>query len=190
MKRKGRVFVISAPSGSGKTTIASRAVRKLKNISPSISFTTRRPRQGESDKKDYYYVSKLEFKKAIKKKKLLEWASNYGYYYGTPKRPVFDKTKKGKDVLLSIDVKGAMQVKRKMPQSILVFIKPPSVDELKRRLDGRNSDTKSEIKKRLKIAKKELSYIPKYDHVITNDKLENAVKKLVSLIKKERKTVR
>ena len=100
MKRQGRVFVISAPSGSGKTTIASRAVKKLKNISPSVSFTTRRPRLGESDKKDYYYVSKLEFRKAIKKKKLLEWASNYGYYYGTPKRPVFDKTKKGKDVFL------------------------------------------------------------------------------------------
>ena len=189
MSKKGCVFVISAPSGSGKTTIASRALRKLKNIAPSVSLTTRRPRSGESDKKDYHYVSKDEFKKAVRKNRLLEWASNYGYYYGTPKRPVFDKTKKGKDVLLRIDVKGAMQVKRKIPQSVLIFVKPPSMAELKRRLEGRKSDAKSEIKKRLKIAGKEPSYIPRYDYVITNDKLENAAKKLVSLIKKERKMV-
>jgi len=186
MKRKGRVFVISAPSGSGKTTIASRALRKLKNIAPSVSLTTRPRRRGERKGRDYRYVSRAEFKKAARRKRLLEWASNYGYYYGTPKSEVRRRTKKGKDVLLRIDVKGAMQVKRKIPESVLIFIKPPSLAELKRRLKGRRSDSAGEIKKRLKIARREMSRIPKYDYVVVNDKLENAVKKLVTIIKKER----
>ena len=187
MRRKGHVFVISAPSGSGKTTVAARALKKLKNIYPSVALTTRHPRKGEKDKRDYRYVSKKVFKKAAQRHELLEWAANYGHYYGTPKKFVLEKTKQGSDVLLRIDVKGAMQVKKKIPQSVLVFLKPPSLAELKRRLVSRNTDGKKEISKRLKIAKKELLFMPKYDYVVVNRKLPQAAREVALIIKKERR---
>ena len=185
--KKGRIFVVSAPSGSGKTTICKKVLKKTRSLVLSISMTTRRPRPGERNRKDYYYVSRESFKKQIKKDNLLEWAENFGYFYGTPKRFVLAKIKEDKDVLLSIDVKGAMQIKRKFPKSVLIFIKPPSLKELSRRLKTRNTDRGAEIARRLKIAKKELKALPRYNYVIVNKKLGDAVKKVISVIKKERK---
>ena len=185
--KNGRIFVISAPSGSGKTTICKKVLKKAKNLTPSVSVTTRRPRKNEKDKRDYYYVSRRSFKEKIKKGSLLEWEENFGYFYGTPKHFVMAELKKGRNLLLSIDVKGAMQVKKKFPESILIFIKPPSFKELSRRLTSRNTDKPREIAKRLKIAKAELKFMPKYNYVVTNDRLENAILKVVSIIKHESK---
>jgi len=184
--RKGRLFVISAPSGSGKTTICKKVLKKVKGLVPSVSFTTRAPRKGEKDKKDYYYLSEADFKKEIKNRNLLEWEKNFGYLYGTSKRFVLDKMKSGADVLLSIDVKGAMRVRKKIPRTVLIFVKPPSMKELSRRLKGRNSDTDAEIAARLGLAKDELNYAPKYDYEVVNKKLEKAVRKIAVIIEKER----
>ncbi|NQU95682.1 MAG: guanylate kinase [Candidatus Omnitrophica bacterium] len=186
--KNGRIFVISAPSGSGKTTICKKVLKKVKSLTPSVSVTTRRPRKGEKNKRDYYYVSRRSFKEKIKKGSLLEWEENFGYFYGTPKRFAIAELKKGKNLLLSIDVKGAMQVKKKFPESTLIFIRPPSFKELSRRLTSRNTDKPREIARRLKIAKAELKFMPKYNYAVTNDKLENAILKVVSIIKKESKT--
>ena len=184
--KKGRIFVISAPSGSGKTTIAKKVLRKVKGLTESVSFTTRLSRRGEKDKKDYFYLSKSALEKEIKKGNLLEWEENFGYLYGTPKRFVLERVKRGKDVLLSIDVKGAMQVKKQFPASILIFIKPPSLAELSKRLTLRKRDVEDEIAKRLKLAKKELAYTKRYNYVVINKKLDEAVKRVVLIIKKER----
>lgn len=182
---KGRIFVVSAPSGCGKTTICKRVLKKVKTLSPSVSVTTRPRRPGEKSGKDYHYVSRESFKKEIEKGGLLEWERNFGHLYGTPKRSVLGKIKKGKNLLLSIDVRGAMNVRKKFPASTLIFIKPPSIAELSRRLKSRNTDKSSEIGKRLKIAKRELKFAPKYDYLVVNNKLEGAVSEVVSIIKKE-----
>jgi guanylate kinase len=184
--RKGRIFVISAPSGSGKTTIQKKVLRKIKDLTPSVSLTTRKPRKGERDKKDYQYLPREAFKKEIKKGKLLEWEENFGYLYGTPKEFVLEKIREGKDVLLSIDVRGAENIKKKFPESVLIFIKPPSMSELSRRLKERNTDRAAEVIRRLKLAKTELGYAAGYDYVVVNRELESAVNKVTSIIKKER----
>ncbi|UCD55208.1 MAG: guanylate kinase [Candidatus Omnitrophota bacterium] len=185
--RKGQIFVISAPSGCGKTTICKRISKKIKFLVPSISVTTRRPRPGERRGKDYYYISRRFFEKEIKKGNLLEWEENFGYLYGTPKRFIREKLKRGKNLLLSIDVKGAMNVKKIFPESTLIFIKPPSMAELARRLKSRNTDADAEIGDRLKIAKKELKFAKRYNYVVVNKKLEDAVNEVVSIIKKKMK---
>jgi len=187
MRKKGLIFVVSAPSGGGKTTICRKVLKKVKGLTPSVSATTRRARPGEKHKKDYHYLPENAFKKAIKDRKFLEWEKNFGYLYGTPKKNILDKIKKGEDVILSIDVKGAMNIKKKFPESILIFIKPPSFKELLRRLKSRNTDDDTEIKKRIKIAKRELRFSPKYDYVVVNKKLESAIARVASIIKKERK---
>ena len=182
--KKGRIFVLSAPSGCGKTTVCESVLKKIKNLESSVSMTTRFPRRGEKSKKDYHYVSKDFFKKQIKKGNLLEWENNFGKLYGTPKRFVLNKIKKGKNVLLSIDVKGAVKVKKAFPETVLIFLKPPSLKELSRRLKGRNTDESESIKRRLKIAKKEIKFTPKYNFVVVNKKFEKAVKEIISIIKK------
>lgn len=184
--RKGRIFVISAPSGSGKTTVEKRVLERTKGLVPSVSMTTRPPRRGEKDRRDYRYLPKEVFKKEIKKGNLLEWEENFGNLYGTPKKFALGKIKEGKDVLLSIDVKGAMKVKGKFPESVLIFIKPPSREELSRRLKRRGTDKDAEIAGRLKLAETELSYAPKYDYAVVNDDLERAVGEIVDIIEKER----
>ncbi len=185
--RKGRIFVVSAPSGSGKTTICKRVLKKLNNIVPSVSVTTRPRRTGEKNGRDYYYISEEAFKREIKKENFIEWEKNFGYFYGTPKKSVLKSLQKGRDLLFSIDVKGAMTIKKKFPESILIFVKPPSLRELSKRLKTRNTDCKEDIAKRLKIAKRELSFAPRYDYVVVNDKLNKAVNKVIAIIKKERR---
>lgn len=156
----------------------------------SVSVTTRPRRQGEINGRDYYFISKAEFKKRISQDGFLEWTRTYGWYYGTPKRTVAGLLKRGLDVLLSIDVKGAVKVKKLYTESALIFILPPSLRELEGRLKKRKSDDKKEIKKRLKIVNRELAFADKYDYSVINDNVNNAVCKLKAIVVAERCRVR
>ncbi len=181
-----KLFVISAPSGSGKTTLCNKLLKDNLGLAQSVSMTTRPPRRGEKDGADYRFVSEKYFRNAIDKKGFLEYEENFGYLYGTPKKFIEDRLKKGLNVLLSIDVKGAMKVKKEYPgKSILIFILPPSIDALKKRLHLRKSDDKKAIRTRLKIAEKELAYKDKYDYVVVNDRLDAAYKKLREIVLSE-----
>ena len=185
-KGRGRVFVVSAPSGSGKTTLCDRLVKKDRSLIQSVSMTTRRPRRGERNKRDYFFVTEKKFKDTIRKNGFLEWARNFGCFYGTPRKFVIDKLKKDRDVILSIDVQGAMQVKKICLPAVFIFIAPPSFNELKKRLKKRNTEHHTSITKRLLVAKRELKYIPKYDYVVVNDSIKKALAKLKAIILKER----
>jgi len=186
MKKKGILFIISAPSGSGKTTLCNRLVDSVRVLNRSISMTTRSPRVGEQDGMDYIFIEKSEFLKRKKRNEFLEWAKVFEEYYGTPKKYIKYILAKGQDVLLSIDVQGAMKIKKLRMRSVYIFIQPPSAMMLKKRLVNRSSDSKKEIAKRLRVAKKELSHISKYDYVIVNDVLESALENLRSIIIAER----
>lgn len=186
MSKKGRIFIISAPSGCGKTTLGSGLLNAGLGLNNSISMTTRPRRPGEEEGKDYYFVPQRKFQRLIRGKKFFEWTKTYGWYYGTPKKAVMDLLKKGKDVLLSIDVKGAMNVRRLFADTVLIFIMPPSINELKQRLNSRASDGKKEIEKRLRIVKKEISYAGKYDYNVVNDRIVNAISKLKAIVLAER----
>jgi len=189
-KRKGKLFIVSAPSGSGKTTLCERLIKRMPHIVRSVSFTTRLPRKNEKDGRDYIFVTKKEFEKEIRRKNLLEWARNFGYYYGTPKDRVLKLLARGTDVILAIDVKGAMKVKRLCPKGIFIFILPPSMAELRNRLKRRKTDGYSEISKRMQAAIREFSYLPKYTYSVVNDNLEKATDKLEAIVMAERCKIR
>ncbi|HEB73810.1 MAG TPA: guanylate kinase, partial [Candidatus Desulfofervidus auxilii] len=182
MKNKGDIFVISAPSGTGKTTLVRLLLSRFPTLSFSISYTTRLPRPGEVNGQHYFFVSEKEFKKSIAKGEMLEWAKVYGHYYGTPLTFVQEKIAAGKDIVLDIDIQGAQAVKKKMPEAILIFLIPPSWNELQRRITSRSSDSPEEIKKRLEAAKKEILAAREFDYIVINDVLEDALKELVSII--------
>ncbi|NQT21829.1 MAG: guanylate kinase [Candidatus Omnitrophica bacterium] len=186
MNEKGNLFIVSAPSGTGKTTVVRALLKKMRGVTRSISVTTRPPRKGEKKKNDYCFISETSFKNKVRKGEFLEWAKNFGHYYGTPKKTVYATLKMSKDVILTIDVKGAAQVKRKKPDSVTIFIVPPSPRALVRRLKKRSTDGSKEIKERLKIAKKEMSFARKYDYLIVNDKIKEAVEKLKAVITAKR----
>ena len=190
MKRKGILFIISAPSGSGKTTLIARLVDSLGGFSRSISMTTRSPRADEMDGMDYIFLEKEEFLKRKKKNEFLEWAMVFDEYYGTPKKYIKHIIAKGQDVVLNIDVQGAMKIKRLKMRIVLIFIVPPSIEMLKERLVGRSSDSKKVIRERLKVVKKEMSYLSKYDYVVVNNKLEAALEQLRSIVIAERCKIR
>jgi guanylate kinase len=186
MKRRGILFIISAPSGSGKTTLCNRLVESIEGLYRSISMTTRPPRTGERDGMDYIFIEKQEFLKRQKRKEFLEWANVFGEYYGTPKKYISHMLNKGSDVLLSIDVQGAMKIKRLHMEACYIFILPPSMKMLKERLMNRSTDTSKAIRERLRIAKKELSYCHKYDYVLINNRIESALDGLRAIITAER----
>ncbi|MEK7868538.1 MAG: guanylate kinase [Candidatus Omnitrophota bacterium] len=186
MKKKGILFIISAPSGSGKTTLCARLVELVDSLYRSISMTTRAPRPGEKDGMDYIFIEKPEFIKRQKKKEFLEWAKFFGEYYGTPKKHILHMLKRGSDVLLSIDVQGAMKIKRLKLDAVYMFILPPSLAMLKGRLINRSTDSKEAIRERLNIAKKEILCSQKYDYVIINNRLESALDNLRAIIIAER----
>ncbi len=190
MPIKGRIFVISAPSGSGKTTLCRKLIRSLpgrRKLLRSVSVTTRKPRKGERAGRDYFFISKQQFLERRRKQGFLEWAGVLGCYYGTPREFVERETKRGNDVLLSIDVQGARKIRRLNPEAVLIFILPPSFAELERRLLLRSTEEKKEISRRLKLAEKELDFIKHYDYVVLNDKIEKAQAKLKRIVQKERK---
>ena len=186
MRKKGILFIISAPSGSGKTTLCARLVESVDSLYRSISMTTRAPRPGEKDGMDYIFIEKPEFIKRQKKNEFLEWAKVFGEYYGTPKKHILHMLKRSSDVLLSIDVQGAMKIKRLKLSAVYIFIMPPSLEMLRERLINRSTDSKDAIRQRLNIAKKEIERSQKYDYVIINNKLESALDSLRAVIIAER----
>jgi len=183
---KGLLIVISAPSGTGKTTLSHMLLREFPNMEFSVSYTTRKPRSGEINGRDYWFVDRETFEKMIEEGDFLEWAEVYGHLYGTSKSQVIKALSEGKDVLLDIDTQGALNVKKNFPEAVLIFILPPSLRELKRRLESRGTDDEETIKKRLKIAREEIRRAPLYDYVVVNDVLEIAFDNLRSIIKAEK----
>ena len=182
----GKLFVISGPSGVGKGTLVNKILEKNKELFLSVSATTRNKREGEIDGINYYFKEKEEFAKMADENEFLEWATFCENSYGTPKRPVFDKLNDGKDVILEIEIQGAMQVKKNMPSCVLVFIAPPSKEELINRLKGRGTETEEVIKLRVETATKELKVAKEYDYIIVNDNIEKAADDILSVIKAEK----
>ncbi|MFH1553241.1 MAG: guanylate kinase [Candidatus Omnitrophota bacterium] len=187
-KKEPLIVIVSAPSGSGKTTIISRLMAKMPEVKRSISYTTRQPREGEKDREDYAFISPEQFKDKIEKGEFLEWEENFGNYYGTSKGQFQEAVEKGADIILSIDVKGARAVKENFPESISVFIMPPSAEELATRLKARDTDQDQEICLRLKESPREIAAADEYDYLIVNKDLEEAVEELKAIIKTERKS--
>ena len=185
-KKQGLLIVLSGPSGSGKNTVCDEVKKNNSNIWESISMTSRKPRKGEEDGKAYYFVSENEFEENIKNDKMLEWAKFAGNYYGTPKESVQKHLDNGEDVILVIEIQGALQIKKKLPQALFIFLLPPSMRELKRRLTDRHTESEEKILERFETAYKEINEISKYNYVIINDKVEEAAQKLDAIIKAER----
>lgn len=172
--KKGKLFVISGPSGAGKGTLREKALNDIKNLVYSISCTTRKPREGEVDGVQYRFITHEKFKEDIAKNLFLEYAHVHADFYGTLKADVIKELDAGNDVLLEIDVQGALQVREKIPDAILIFIAPPSIQELEKRLRDRHTESEEALKLRLSNAAKELALKDKYDYVVINDDLERA----------------
>ena len=182
MRRKGILIVVSGFSGVGKGTLMKQLVHSYDNYALSVSMTTRQPRPGESDGKEYFLVSREVFEKTIAENGLIEYANYCVNYYGTPKEYVEKQLEKGKDVILEIEIQGALKVREQFPTALLLFVMPPSAQELKKRLEGRGTETKEVIDKRLKRATEEAEGIENYDFIVINDKLEECVKEMHGLI--------
>ena len=180
--RKGNLFIISGPSGAGKGTLVEAVSTRVADMWVSVSVTTRTPRPGESEGEHYHFVSDSEFDEMVGGGRLLEWAEVHGNRYGTPRDAVAEKVVAGKQVVLEIDPQGAFQVKSTRPDSILVFILPPSFDELQRRLLGRGSETEAQMETRMETARRELELVGQYDHVVLNEDLSRAADELVAIV--------
>ena len=178
---RGKLVVVSGPSGSGKSTVT-KLVKDRLNIPLSISATTRKPRNGEIDGKDYYFLTKEKFQKKIKNDEFYEFANVHGNYYGTLKKTVEENLEKGLNVILEIDVQGALIVKEKKKDAVLVFFKTENLEVLENRLRNRKTDSEEVIELRLKNAKKELEYEKKYDYVIVNKNIEESCNELINII--------
>ena len=167
MNQKGLLVIISGPAGSGKGTIVSR-LRELAPFDFSVSATTRSPRPGEQHGVHYYFVDKADFENKIEQGEMLEYAQYVGNYYGTPKKPVDEALAAGKNIILDIEVKGALQIKEKMPEAIMIYVLPPDYETLLARIRGRGTETEEVIQKRMNEAKNEIKTFPKYDYVVIN----------------------
>ena len=187
-KHAGKLFILSGPSGAGKGTIC-KALLAETDLELSVSMTTRNPRAGETEGESYYFVSKDEFLRKIEASGFLEYAEVYGNFYGTPKQPVIDKLSAGTDVILEIDMQGALKVKENYPDGVFIFILPPSMSELRKRLTGRGTETAEAIEMRLGETLKELSYIDKYDYCVVNGQLEEAVARVKAIVTAEHSRV-
>ncbi len=178
----GLLYVISGPSGVGKTSIIEGVMNKVRNVVFSVSCTTRPKRPNEVEGRDYFFVDERTFLDMVKKDEFLEWAIVHGHYYGTPRKFVEDKIKSNVNVILDIDVQGAMTVMKKVRDAVFVFIAPPSFDELKKRLLKRGTEKEEDMVKRLEDAKKELEQIPKFQYLIVNVDLQESIEQLTSII--------
>ena len=180
--KTGKLFVMSGPSGAGKGTLREKALSDIKNLVYSISCTTRKPREGETDGVQYRFITREKFEEDIEKNLFLEYAHVHSDYYGTLKADVEKELEAGRNVLLEIDVQGALQVREKIKEAVLIFIAPPSISELEKRLRDRHTETEENLKLRLSNAAKELELKDKYDYVIINDDLEKASHEIRNLI--------
>lgn len=179
---KGRLYVLSGPSGSGKDTVLKEVLARRPEIMLSISSITRDMREGEIEGEKYHFISRKEFEELINNDMLLEYNVFVGNYYGTPKVPVEEAINNGTDVILEIDVNGAEQIKKKMPEAVSIFIMPPSVEELRRRLTGRGTDSQDVIEKRMNSALGEIERAINYDYIVVNDVIEKAADDVLSII--------
>jgi len=184
-KNIGLLIVISGPSGAGKGTIC-KALLKRKDLWLSVSATTREPRNGEVDGVNYYFMSREEFLDKISKDDFFEYAEVYGSYYGTPKWKALEAIESGKDVILEIDIQGALKVKQKYPEGVFIFILPPSMEELKHRIINRGTETEESLLRRFKSAYNEINYISKYNYAVVNDTVEEAVDKIEAILTAEK----
>ncbi|MCX7798014.1 MAG: guanylate kinase [Melioribacter sp.] len=182
---KPKLFVFSAPSGSGKTTIVKDILQNFPNFKFSVSATTRKKRPDEVDGIDYFFITEDEFKKKIENGEFIEWEKFYDYYYGTFKSTVEENLKHGFNTIFEVDVKGALNIKKAYPDAVLIFIVPPSIEELKRRLEKRNTETEEDLKKRIQRAEMELSFKDKFDYIVENINLDEAKEKVKKIIEKE-----
>ncbi|MDP4144681.1 MAG: guanylate kinase [Bacillota bacterium] len=185
MHNKGLLIVISGPSGAGKGTIIKELIKKGK-FWLSVSATTRAPRNGEIDGKSYYFLTREQFEERLRLNDFLEHAEVYGNFYGTPKSNVMERIDNGEDVILEIDIQGALKVKEAYPEGVFIFILPPSMEELKKRIIKRGSETTESLMTRFKSAYKEINYVSKYNYAVTNDTVEVAAEKIESILVAER----
>lgn len=186
MDKKGKLYVFTGPSGTGKGTILNTVLQKDKKLFLSVSATTRTPRDGEIHGKHYYFLDKQEFESKINKGEFLEHAQYVGNYYGTLEQPVNTQLEKGNDVVLEIEVQGAMQIKQKRPDAVMIFVAPPSMQELERRLIGRGTEQADKIKARMQTAEQEMKFADKFDYIIVNDDLNSAIEDLLAILRAER----
>lgn len=185
--QRGVLLVLSGPSGTGKGTVCSEVRKTAENaIEYSVSATTRKPREGEQDGREYFFFTKEKFEELRDRGGFLEWAQVYDNYYGTPREFVESVLASGKDCIVEIDPQGAMQVRKASDEAVLVYIVPPSLEELRNRLTGRGTETAEEVEKRMGCAKKEMSYMDQYDYIIVNDTVEDAAKRLKAIFNAER----
>lgn len=186
MNRQKKLFVISGSSGVGKGTVISGFLDKNPNFKLSISCTTRKKRPGEAAGVNYFYLTREEFIESVENNEFLEWAEFSGNLYGTKKAYIKKCLDNNEDLILEIDTQGALQVKEKMPESVLIFIAPPSFEELEARLRGRNTESEEAISKRLEFVKFEMEQSKKFDYIVVNDELEHAIAELSAVINRER----
>lgn len=184
--QKGLLIVVSGASGTGKGTVCKKILADLPEVAYSISATTRKPRPGEVDGKEYYFLSVEEFKAWIAEEKFLEYAEVYGNFYGTPLNKIEERLNRGEDILLEIDVQGALNVKRKCPDGVYIFLLPPSLEELKNRIEGRGTETAESLARRLRNAVAEIKIGLEYDYAVVNDTIDNAVEQIKAILTAER----
>lgn len=183
--RKGLLIVISGASGTGKGTVCKKILSEMKNIYYSISATTRQPRVGETDGVEYFFITPEEFQNWIAEDKFLEYAQVYGNFYGTPLHKIEERLSRGENILLEIDVQGALNVMKKVSDGIYIFLLPPSLEELRERIKNRGSESDESLERRFKAAKDEITIGKKYQYVVVNDDVDNAVEKIKSIITAE-----
>lgn len=182
MSKRGLLIVISGPSGAGKGTLCEKLREKNPDIKISVSVTTRPPRNGEKHGINYFFITKEEFYRLREEDKFLEWAEVYGNFYGTLREHVEEVLNRGEDIILEIDIQGALKIKEKCPEGVFIFIIPPTMEELKRRIKKRATETEEEILKRFQSAFRELNYITRYNYIVINDQIDEAVKRLEAII--------
>ena len=185
-KKQGQLIVVSGPSGAGKDTIVGKVIEHNKKVWLSVSATSRKMRAGEKEGVNYFFLEKEDFEKKIEEGYFLEYAEYAGNYYGTPKEKIIEKLDNGYDVILVIEIQGAMKIKELVPEALFIFIMPPSEKELLKRLKNRKTEEKEKIVERFNIAYKEINEVTKYNYVVVNDELDEAVDKVESIIKAEK----